>query len=96
MTPVQFVKKAVKANAIKTQLDQLNSELAEARTEILRTVKMTKKGETITLVLGDRVVKAKFNPRRYAYNLQENGQRLATEVRASIHDIRFSMAMGDL
>lgn len=96
MTPNQFAKKSAKAEAIQKQLNELQAELAAARTEILRAVKMTKNGETTTLTYGGRVIKAKFNPRRYAFNLHENGKRTATEVRASIHDIRFCIAMGSL
>lgn len=96
MTPKQFATKSAKLQAVKAKMDEMTRELETARSEILRTVKMVKTGETIALTSGKRVIKATYNPRRNAYNLQENGKRIATEVRASIHDIRFSIAMGSI
>jgi len=96
MTPKQFATKSAKLQAVKAKMEEMTRELETARTEILCTVKMVKSGETITLSSGKRVIKAKYNSRRNAYNLQENSKRIATEIRASIHDIRFSIAMGSI
>jgi len=76
---------------------QLEEQYAELRLKELRSVTMTKNGATLTLSIGDRVIKAK-KPARYndRWNLTENGKSIAREVFGSIHDIRFAIAMGHL
>ena len=76
---------------------KLEAEFAELRLKALRTVEMTKEGNTITLTSGKRVIKAK-KPARYndRYDIQENGKMIAKEYFGNIHDIRFAIAMGQI
>lgn len=76
---------------------QLEADFAELRLKAIRTVTMTKVGDTVTLESGNRIIKAK-KPARYndRWNLTENGKRIATEYFGGIHDIRFELAMGNI
>jgi hypothetical protein len=73
---------------------KLEAAYAEQRLDALKQVAMTKNGETITLTFGDRVLKAKKNPRRGRFNVFEGGKRIVTEYMAGIHDLRFDIALG--
>ena len=73
---------------------KLEAAYAEQRLDALKQVAMTKNGETITLTFGDRVLKAKKNPRRGRFNVFEGGKRVVTEYMAGIHDLRFDIALG--
>jgi cystathionine beta-lyase family protein involved in aluminum resistance len=73
------------------------AQYAALRLKAIRTVEMTKVGETITLEAGNRVIKAKkyarYNDR---WSLTEHGKSIAKEYFGSIHDIRFNIAMGQI
>jgi hypothetical protein len=73
---------------------KLEAAYAEQRLDALKQVAMTKNGETITLTFGNRVLKAKKNPRRGRFNVFEGGKRVVTEYMAGIHDLRFDIALG--
>jgi hypothetical protein len=73
---------------------KLEAAYAEQRLDALKQVAMTKNGETITLTFGNRVLKAKKNPRRGRFNVFEGGKRIVTEYMAGIHDLRFDIALG--
>ena len=84
-------------SAARKALDKYEAQYAELRLKAIRTVTMTKVGDTVTLESSNRVIKAK-KPARYndRWNLTENGKRIATEYFGSIHDIRFNIAMGQI
>ena len=73
------------------------AQYAALRLKAIRTVEMTKVGETITLESGNRVIKAR-KPRNYndRWNLTENGKSIGKEVFGGIHDIRFNIVMGQI
>lgn len=96
MTPSKYAKKAAQYSALKSKLDLLDGEMAEIRLELLRKVTMKKNDKSTILFYGNRTIKAIYNSRRGAYNLEENGKRIVTEARASIHDLRFNIAMGNI
>ena len=83
--------------AVERELGRLDTAYNDLRLKVIRTVTMTKVGETVTLESGNRVIKAK-KPARYndRWNLTENGKSLAKEVFGGIHEIRFAIAMGQL
>lgn len=94
----------MKIAAIETQLQkararvsELEAQFAAARLTELRKVTVSKKRGTITLTFGARVIQAKRHARfSHRWNLFENGKRIATEVMAGIHDIRFAIAIGHI
>ena len=96
MTATKYAKKSAQYSALKAKLDQMDAELAEIRLELLRKVTMKKNDKSTILNYGNRSIKAIYNSRRNAYNLEENGKRIFTEARASIHDLRFEIAMGNI
>jgi hypothetical protein len=73
---------------------KLETAYAELRLQALKQVEMTKNGETITLTYGDRVLKAKKNPRYNRFNVFEGGKKIVSEYLYSIHDLRFDIAQG--
>lgn len=88
---------ALQIESARGALAILEQKYADLRLEALRTVQTSKRGDTITLTCGQRVIKAKKPARfRDRWNLMENGQRIGTEVPGSIHDIRFRIAMGSI
>jgi hypothetical protein len=93
----KMVRLATKIERLREQLAGCEAEFQRLRLEQLRRVEISKNGETVTLKFGSRVVKAKRHA-RYSdrWNLTENGQKIATEVFGSIHDIRFAIAGGGL
>ena len=73
---------------------ELETTYAELRLQTLKQVKMTKNGETIMLIIGSRVLKAKKNPRYNRFNVFEGGKKIVTEYMWGIHDLRFDIAQG--
>ena len=81
----------IKARA---RLAKLEADYAEARLNALRTVEMIKVGETVTLSIGNRLIKAKKNSHG-RYKVTENNKTLVSEyLGGSIHDLRFDIAQG--
>ena len=92
--------KAIKAlqaklNAAKKEVIKLESEMQAARLTMIRSVAMTKVGDTITLEAGNRIVKAKLG-NHCRFRVTEGKTTLAREYFGTIHDIRFDLAMGTI
>jgi hypothetical protein len=73
-------------------LTKMEADHAELRLAMLRTVDLTKVGETFTLTYKDRIIKAKKN--RYGrFRVTEGKKVLDNDLFCGIHDLRFSVAM---
>ena len=81
----------------RTELARLEAEYAERRLALLKSVEMTKTGDTVTLWFDQSLFKAKKPARfRDRWNISKNGKTIAKEVFGSIHDIRFAIAQGQI
>ena len=85
-----------KLDAAKKEVAKLEAQMAEARLTMIRSVPMTTVGATITLEVGNRIVKAKKNPTRGRFKVTEGKKTLDSEYFGSIHDLRFALAMGTI
>ena len=80
-----------KISKAREQLKQMEAEYAELRLEALRTVTLTKVGETFTLEYKSRIIKAKKG--RHGFKVTEGKTVLLNEFgMGGIHDIRYMVA----
>lgn len=91
-------------NALEAKIEDLQGKVREAsetfselRLKALQTVEMVKgkDGKVVALVSGKRRLSVSYNTRYHEYTLKENGKVLCKQMRCSIHELRFAIAMGD-
>jgi len=82
-------------NSLQKDLAAANAEYDAMRLALLREVVMVRNDASITLLFKNRVINAKKN--RYGrFKVTESKKTLSNEYFGGIHDLRFSIATGNI
>jgi hypothetical protein len=76
------------------RLVQLEEQFAELRLKELQKVEVIHRGDTFTLLYGQRILKAKKHSRYNRWNVFEGGRKIVSEYLFGLHDLRFDIAQG--
>lgn len=81
-------------NLARANVKQLEEKFNALRKQRLNEVTMSKRGDTVTLTLGSRVIKAKKNRLHNRWNVYENNKLIVREYMLSLADLRFDLSQG--
>ena len=82
---------------LQEEMKMVGETFSELRLKALQTVKMEKRdGTTVALVDGARRLTVSYNTQHNEYTLKEKGKVVCKQMRCSIHDLRYAIAIGEI
>lgn len=95
MNTKQLKSLAVQISTAQHHLDNLVGQYAAFRLDALQKVQVVKNAGSFTLLFKGRIINARKNS--YGrYTVRESGRTLASDYLGGMHDLRFSIAQGEI